>query len=233
MYLEFHPKSSDDDTLIIYSKENTESLSNWLQKIDQFTGVYRLPYLTPGRRTSTVSCDYYEPVPKRKVCDIDVGWWIPCTPEFNYNYDTDSPCIFLKLYKNRNWIPEFYSNVTELPESMPADLVEYINNITSIEPVKFNTVWISCNGKTADDKNNIHNIRYVPSRGIPGYLFDNDKNEGYVRPAIAVILENISSNVEINVECEFWTRNYHGSTEFQILQDTQTSLIETTTEIIY
>lgn len=62
-------------------------------------------YITPGTvlglGANINKCDYNQPPPPGKVCDVDVKNWYPCIKENRYNYHKSAPCIFLKLNKVR------------------------------------------------------------------------------------------------------------------------------------
>lgn len=107
----------------------------------QFVTVYKVPGLTPGRGQNIYNCDYNQPPPKGQVCDVDIKSWAPCTRENNYSYHKSAPCIFLKLNKIYGWIPEYYNNSRDLPESMPSSLKTYIAEVEKSEPIKVTTIW--------------------------------------------------------------------------------------------
>lgn len=105
--------------------------------------VYKVPGLTPGRGQNIYNCDYNQPPPKGQVCDVDIKSWSPCTKENNYSYHKSSPCIFLKLNKIYDWIPEFYNSSQSLPQNMPDNLKTYIAGIEKVEPHKVGIAKLS------------------------------------------------------------------------------------------
>lgn len=98
--------------------------------------VYKTPGLTPGRGQNIYNCDYNQPPPKGQVCDVDIKTWSPCTKENNYSYHKSSPCIFLKLNKIYDWVPDFYNSSRDLPAKMPDNLKTYIAGMEKTEPHK-------------------------------------------------------------------------------------------------
>lgn len=98
--------------------------------------MYKVPGLTPGRGQNIYNCDYNQPPPKGQVCDVDIKAWSPCTKENNYSYHKSSPCIFLKLNKIYDWLPEFYNSSQNLPGNMPENLKTYIGHVEKTEPHK-------------------------------------------------------------------------------------------------
>lgn len=68
-------------------------------------------------------CNFYNHPPLGKTCDVDLSGpaFDPCVKEKSFGYSSGSPCVFLKLSKDANWVPEF-SNETNLPEKMPENL---------------------------------------------------------------------------------------------------------------
>lgn len=78
-------------------------------------------------------CNFNQTVGANKVCVVNVDNFGPCSKETGYGYQNGRPCIFLKLNKIFNWVPDFYENLKTLPTEMPSDLKEHIGNLTEIE----------------------------------------------------------------------------------------------------
>lgn len=53
--------------------------------------------------------------------------------------------------------------------------------------------WVSCEGESVADKENLGAIIYYPVRGFPGYYFPYTGQEGYRSPLVAVLLEKPAS----------------------------------------
>lgn len=74
-------------------------------------------------------CNFYNPAPLGKTCDVDLKAFDPCTKENSFGYRKGTPCVFLKLSRKPDWVPEFY-NESKLPETMPEhlkqDIKEYV-----------------------------------------------------------------------------------------------------------
>lgn len=50
-------------------------------------------------------------------------------------------------------------------------------------------VWVSCQGETPADKENIGPVKYLPFAGFPGYFYPYENAEGYLSPLVALHLE--------------------------------------------
>ena len=48
-----------------------------------------------------------------------------CTKSNFYGYSRGSPCIFLKIRKSLDWVPN-YVNASNIPDNMPEDLKQFI-----------------------------------------------------------------------------------------------------------
>ncbi|GLG92260.1 Sodium/potassium-transporting ATPase subunit beta-2 [Gryllus bimaculatus] len=132
--LGFRPMPEDsnvESTLIWYRGTDRDDFRQWTDTLDEFLAVYKTPGLTPGRGQNIHNCDYDKPPKKGQVCNVDIKNWHPCIQENHYNYHKSSPCIFIKLNKIYNWIPEYYNESLNLPEQMPDDLKQYIHNLES------------------------------------------------------------------------------------------------------
>ncbi|XP_016964140.1 sodium/potassium-transporting ATPase subunit beta-2 isoform X2 [Drosophila biarmipes] len=220
------PVDNVESTLIWYKGTQHENYKHWTDSLDDFLAVYKVPGLTPGRGQNIYNCDYNQPPPKGQVCDVDIKSWSPCTKENNYSYHKSAPCIFLKLNKIYGWIPEYYNDSRDLPESMPSSLKTYIGEVQKTQPEKLNTIWVSCEGENPADQENIGAVNYLPIRGFPGYFYPYQNSEGYLSPLVAVHFQRPKRGIIINVECKAWARNIiHdrkeriGSVHYELLID--------------
>lgn len=218
------PESHVESTLVWY-KQTEDNFLSWTAKLDDFLQPYREP--NTAFSSNIVDCSFDEPPPEGKVCKVDISGWVPCTKELNYSYDRGTPCIFLKLNKIFNWMPDYYNDSDKLPEKMPEDLKNFIINEKANQNVhSLNTVWVSCEGENPADVENIGSIQYIPRRGFPGYYFPYKNIDGYLQPIIAVWFEKPTTGVLINIECKAWAHNiFHdraerrGSVHFELMID--------------
>jgi hypothetical protein len=51
------------------------------------------------------------------------------------------------------------------------------------------TVWLSCEGETPADVENMGPIQYLPRPGFPGYYFPYNNTENYLSPIVPVRFE--------------------------------------------
>jgi len=141
---------------------------------------------------------------------------IPRNPISSYSNKL-SIFVLLQIY---NWIPEYYNDTNTLPVAMPRDLKDKItqrgkNNAKEVNdngfeitfdcnydvnfPILFpqlNTVWVSCEGENAADKEHIGDIHMFPSYGFPGYYFPFSNINGYVSPLVAVWFQKPKSKLD-------------------------------------
>jgi sodium/potassium-transporting ATPase subunit beta len=54
---------------------------------------------------------------------------------------------------------------------------------------QLSTIWVSCEGENPADVDHIGVISYYPNRGLPGYYFPYQKQEGYLSPLVALHFE--------------------------------------------
>ena len=60
-------------------------------------------------------------------------------------------------------------------------------------------VWISCEGENPADKENIGEIEYLPSPGVPTYHFPFKNQKGYVSPAVFAHFKEPKSELMIKI----------------------------------
>lgn len=225
----FRPMPNDSNslsTLIWYKGTRREDSAYWVSTLNEFLEPYRKPGLTPGRGSNIYRCTYGSPAPPGKVCEIDIKHWSPCTAENYYNYHLQGPCVFIKLNKIFGWVPEFYKSIEEIPKDVPDDLMNYLIEERNKHNFTHEKVYVSCQGESPADAENVGQINYIPERAFPGYFFPYENSEGYLSPLIALHFVKPKPGVLINVECQAWAKNIvHdrrdrlGSVHFELLID--------------
>ncbi|XP_061708063.1 sodium/potassium-transporting ATPase subunit beta-2-like [Cydia pomonella] len=212
--LEVWPRGADGSKApkISYKISDNSSYLPWVRRINDTLSEYN-KIRTGSNAGKLVKCDYTTKLSEDKVCDVDINMFFPCTAANNYNYQTGKPCVFLKLNKVANWIPNPYNTTDSLPDAMPLDLKQAIKR-KSGQP-DMNEVWVSCEGVSETDKNNIGSRQYIPSpaHGFPSYYFPYTKQEAYLSPLVVVMFENPTLETEINVVCKAWAKNIVDSSE--------------------
>ncbi|XP_075212359.1 sodium/potassium-transporting ATPase subunit beta-2-like [Lycorma delicatula] len=219
----WQPKPEDPKNSFIWF--NRTSYEYWSNSLDNYLEAYRTPSLTPGRLEKLVKCNYTNPPEGKNVCHINVDSYTPCISTNYFGYKKLTPCVFLEINKVLNWKPSYYSDMSELPSSMPPFLKTYIDEKT-VHPSGWNTVWISCDGETPTDQEFIGPLQYIPEPGIPAYFLPYDGREGYLSPVVAIHFKQPQIGVIINVECKIWAPNIihnreksTGIAKFQLLID--------------
>ncbi|CAD6241145.1 GSCOCG00009168001-RA-CDS [Cotesia congregata] len=203
--LGFRPISDNPHelALIFYKNNNETQIKTWTRRLDDYLEHYRNRTMLPNRQR----CDYKFPKPKEgNVCavDLDTDFGI-CSPSNQYGFNNSSPCVFIKLNKIFDWVPEYYQ-LSELPSDMPKKLVNHIKSYGNSS--ELNTVWVSCQGEEAEDRESLGPIQYFPKiQGFPGYYYPYKNINGYLSPLVAVNFERPTRNKIINVECRAWAKN--------------------------
>ncbi|KAH0557245.1 sodium/potassium-transporting ATPase subunit beta-2-like isoform X1 [Cotesia glomerata] len=203
--LGFRPISDNprELALIFYKNNNETQIKTWTRRLDDYLEHYRNRTMLPNRQR----CDYKFPKPKEgNVCavDLDTDFGI-CSPSNQYGFNNSSPCVFIKLNKIFDWIPEYYQP-SELPSDMPKKLVDHIKSYGNSS--ELNTVWVSCQGEEAEDRESLGPIQYFPKiQGFPGYYYPYKNIDGYLSPLVAVNFKRPTRNKIINVECRAWAKN--------------------------
>ncbi|XP_013103485.1 sodium/potassium-transporting ATPase subunit beta-2 isoform X2 [Stomoxys calcitrans] len=214
------PEVNVESTLVWYESSRPDNYKYWVEETARFLQAYdELP------KDNQVVCSFENPPPPGKVCGIDRAQFAPCTEENHFGYNLARPCIFLKLNKIYNWVPDIYNDTKTVPESMPAELKRHITEKNSLRPHETNVVWVSCEGENPADVENIKARDYYPRMGFPWFYFPFKNIEGYIPPIVAVQF-TVETGVLINIECKAWARNIHhdrserrGSVHFELMVD--------------
>jgi len=221
--LGFRPISdrTEEGSLIWYDANNYTTVQKWVNLTTEFL----TPYLATSEGKNSVNCDFGKPPKPGMVCNVNLNDFGPCSPKENYGYNTSSPCIFLKLNRIYNWVPETYNDKNNLPEDMDKDLKE---RILGLPDIKTDQIWISCKGEHPVDREHVKGFAYYPNQGFPKYYYPYTNAEGYLSPLVAVQIQNPTVNVAINIECRAWAKNINyrggnlqreGSVHFELMRD--------------
>ncbi|KAG5674762.1 hypothetical protein PVAND_004712 [Polypedilum vanderplanki] len=172
-----------------------------------------IQYETPNKNRQR--CDNSFPS-QNKSCDVDLNEFGPCTKENGYGYYRGSPCVFIKLKKLENWIPQCLNNSNPLPDDMPIYLKNYISNDHNRNQ---RAIWLSCSGEKDVDVEYVGKIEYYPSYGFPIYYFPSKNDESYLEPLIAVEFVKPQRGIAIFIKCKVWAQNLVETTIIKLSLD--------------
>lgn len=217
--LGFRPISNrtEEGSLIWYNTTNQTTSQKWIEILDEFFE----PYSVNRTADNIVQCNFNHFPSPDQVCAINLNQFKNCGPDSAYGYNSTSPCVFLKLNRIFDWVPDYY---TEPHPDMPDDLKDYITSLPSEEKKQ---IWISCYGESDVDKEHVTSFNYYP-KGFAGYHYPYKNIDNYLSPIIAVEILDAKPNVVVSVECRAWAKNIiyrggnlhrAGSVKFEILID--------------
>lgn len=205
------PESNVESTLIWYEKNNPNNSKYWVEEIGSFLegklpSFFEIKFflqnafvndLITGFQTekpteNMVDCKKVKP-DDGKTCKVDVSGFGACTEKNGFGYPEGKPCIFLKLNKIFNWVPEYYKKGENLPDKMPKSLK---NHIEKRQGEALEVVWVSCEGENPADIENLgEGTSYKSLSGEQGFLgryFPFKNTEGYLQPIVAVQFTTIT-----------------------------------------
>ncbi|KAJ8920639.1 hypothetical protein NQ315_004778 [Exocentrus adspersus] len=219
------PESNVESTLIWYKSSDKGNVQYWQNQLKLFLTKYN-----KDNKLQTVEpcTPFQNATAPGKVCDVSMTKsWHPCLEETGFGFEDPKggPCIFLKLNKIYNWVPEYY-NSSNMPNdnTMSEHLKQDIINAEAANEHRL--VWVTCEGENPADKENIGTLRYIPYRGFMSQYFPFQNQDGYLSPLVAVHFEEPKRGVLINIECKAWAKNIHhdradkrGSVHFELMID--------------
>lgn len=199
------------ESVLVYNRTSRKWISptiSGLPTVDTFLEEYQTP------ASNSQNCSYYE---KRQnesvVCDVDISEWGSCKPDGRF---VSNMCMFFKINKVFEWLPEYYTDFTFLPQEMPEKLKNKINDTLSSSQNLARKVWLSCVGRNKEDEKNLGNITYSPEQGFPGYYYPFRNQIGFRSPVVAVHIMAPTPEVVINLECRAWAPNIHQDRKEQL-----------------
>ncbi|XP_063914418.1 sodium/potassium-transporting ATPase subunit beta-2-like [Zophobas morio] len=220
--LELRPLPAQSGSTLIWLKTSVqESIRYWQNELDNFLK----PYINRDVSENMETCNREMPPSKDKFCEVNIGSdFGPCTPKHGYGYHKGTPCIFLRLNEiPKGWTPQFY-NSSVTPKEIPEYLKTHIKHNEVLG--RYQTVWVSCDGVNAADKENIGPVSFYPEMGFPANYLLNSNVRGYRAPLVAVFFEKPQRGIVINIVCSVWAANIPrdldqkiGSVQFVLLVD--------------
>ncbi|TMW50940.1 hypothetical protein DOY81_004013 [Sarcophaga bullata] len=221
--LGFRPISEETErgSVIEFDTKKDGEKKYWIDLLDDYIKAYN------ESTHSGKLCSFNQTHDSKDVCNVDINQFGPCSPKNSYGYNNNRPCVFLKLNKIFNWVPEYYDDLAELPDDMPVELKQHIS---SVQPWERQQIWVSCNGTNAEDKESLGEVKYFPTQGFPAYYYPYMNQPGYLSPLIAVQFQKLPNAKMMNIECRAWARNIiysgsvrdrKGSVTFQIYIDSK------------
>jgi len=216
--LKFYPEPPEADrgsSLIYYKQSDFKSSQTNINSINNFLKMYK----DTKYEENSMYCDFDSPHISGKFCVFRPEVLGPCSAERNFGFSQGRPCIFLTLSKVENWIPTVYneSDINFLNEKDTfSKMPLHIRYQISSQQSKKKYVYVSCEGDTAFDAENIGPIVYYPYRGFPAYYFPFTSVEGYQTPIVAVALERPTNGVVVSIVCKLWAKNIELSEEKEI-----------------
>jgi len=178
----------------------------------------------------------YETSASKPYKTFDLSTLGPCS-KYPYGFVANNgepvaPCIFLKLNKIWDWVPEPLDEYDYETNWLPGDLQRHYNDMRA--EGNTDNVWIHCEGRNSADKEALENsIEYFPrSRGIPTEFFPfqgaSVSGKNYHSPLVAIKMKIKSPYSHfgqlIHVECRAYyrgvvhdTKNKRGLVQFEVL----------------
>lgn len=194
-----------DRARVWYNTNEKYSVLKWVTYLDNFMN----PYVNQNVNL-TKKCKSHKDTSMNKPCYINLKEFGPCSPNFSYGYGSSSPCLFLKLNKVYNWLPEVYNDTQNLPKEMPDDLQEHIKSLERNPNAEddLNQIWVSCKPHTQIDNDHLpYGFEYYPRRGFPSYFYPCINRIDYLSPLVAVRIIKPKPGVTAEVECRVWAKN--------------------------
>lgn len=194
--LSFVPRTYHDELrpTIIYDPSNDQSSSPYVNSINKLWKAY------DPRPSNAVDCQNDGVFRKADdpPCLFDLAATnTSCSPDDRWGYNTNSPCILLKLNRMFHWRPQ----PPESFEGLPEGLRSYIFNKSSEDPetALSQNAWVWC--ESEDVK-----IEQL-SPGLPLSFFPYHMQEGYLSPLAPVRLLDLKAGQKVKVDCRVWAKN--------------------------
>lgn len=190
--LGFRPMVDVEDHLINYDPTTIDNpVDGYLRYVRNLKHFLDAKYGAPQENTldCKTNTTYHHELHGGKVCPFDYKTIFkntPCTEENSFGYQSNQPCVLVKMNKIISWLPDTQTN----------------------------SVSIQCAGETSVDKDNMRKITYHSedslNNKVEGHLlvkyFPYYNQKGYRAPFVWVQFD-IAPNTLVNIECRAYAEN--------------------------
>jgi len=137
------------------------------------------------------------------------------TDEFGYSIG--QPCVFLRLNKIIGWQPlgTLFDGTNSSNEFEFSQIGNHLKTTQTTFDVTNQNIPISCEPETDADYDNVNNITFYPSTGVPSYYYPYWNQVAYQPPGVMAQFD-IKPGVVVMLWCKFWTKvTQHDYTDLQ------------------
>lgn len=210
--LSFRARPDDVHSTLIRFKHGGSG--DWQRLVDRFMEFIKF-YGFGKRPGNFIGCNWETQIDKTTRCTVAPIKWaayntdVECTKPEKFGMYHGKPCLMIKLNKVYGWEPEPYYNITEIMEipKMPLSLKDHIFNTWTTKCKgkgeekerrcpQLRVIWLSCEGETPADTENMGPLTYTPWHGFPGYYYPYLNQMHYLSPIIWIQFRNITPGVD-------------------------------------
>jgi len=211
--LGFRPQIDVEDSLIYYNPLRLESEYGFKTYFENLKIFLEDKYAAPEDSENVVQCvdgQTDESVASgAKSCEFDykkIFETTNCTEQNHFGYQTNKPCVLVKLNKIVSWKPEFDSDDET-------------------------NIIVKCEGQTSVDKDNLKNVVYHSENNLnnaeAGYInkkyFPFFAQKSYRAPFIFVQFD-LDSNILVRVRCRAFAGNIDNEDDMNLRGQTKFSI---------
>ena len=185
-------KENPDSTLIKYNLADEKTMQPYVDQIRDYLSRYNS---SEGTRDCKGDADTNRQIVEgEKPCRFDMSVFErECGAKQQYGYKAGSPCVILSLNRLIGWEPVDYEN-----KSVP----EEVSN-----RYKPGSIALNCDGANDPDRENIGQVKYIPTSGIDGRYYPYTFVDNYQQPIAMVKFTSLPRNKLVLVECRAYALN--------------------------
>merc|ERR1711936_1275986 len=188
--------------LFNYERESDEvavpGYGGWVKRADEFLKPYNNNSIPNAKDCSRDAANFEE----GEFCRFPIASIGNCA-KGKHGFDSNSPCLILKLNRIYGLEPEYFEDPEDLPDDMPEEVK---NKIKSAEDRR--KIWVSCMGENPADEEGLDRFEYFPKEAsFPAQYFPYLNQDNYQSPLVAVKLHNVKEGQLLHIECRAWAKN--------------------------
>lgn len=208
-HLEMHPRPPGGEDLPLIYIDRQGLWKQWKPELDSFMEDYYSNAGFDGDRL--YACSSHTDVnslPDDISCFFDVRVLQSLDESVDYyGYERNQPSVFISPSQTVGFIPDFYRNMSEVPDTAPEGLKKMMRESERDGKLPLK-LWIWCDGKHPVDREYIGTLEYYPRPpGFEFYYFPYKDGQAGLSPLVGVSFRNLKPGSLVTVVCTPWAKN--------------------------
>ncbi|XP_055340206.1 sodium/potassium-transporting ATPase subunit beta-2-like [Paramacrobiotus metropolitanus] len=198
----FRPRPPDPESQLLWINSTAKQM--YIDQLKTFLAPYTnqatnngpLLDCSPMSLTPNTTVTQPDDTHSDYVCKFDMSLLGACAEKYDFGYNTNQPCVLLKINKIYGWFPNVMTPV-------PSEVTAFQQSIQLISPPDSQSIPVTCAGETELDSALLGPLAMYPA-SLPQSFFPYQGQANYLSPVVMLQFLDLPRDVIVNVRCKFW-----------------------------